>query len=251
MSGIVFFRTERLEEVCEFYERRVGATVWLRQAECVLLKHGNFLFGFCRGERAETQGVLTFFHPRPEQVDEAYERLKDCARTAPRENPRYRIHHFYAEDPEGRTVEFHAFLHPIPPHEDGAEVLTRRRSVRQYGPAPVEEDVLAGVFELCSFAPSSRNRHPCSFVTIRRPELLRELAAVRGESSAPIGRAPLAVAVIVDTARVGRPADDGAIAATYFLLPREPSASAPAGSPTWTARRFGPPSASRSRRGSC
>ncbi|MCU0725105.1 MAG: nitroreductase family protein [Planctomycetes bacterium] len=80
------------------------------------------------------------------------------------------------------------------------------------------EDVLGGVFELCAFAPSSRNRQPCSFVTIRRAELLGELAAVRGESSAPIGRAPLAVAVIVDTARAGRPADDGAITATCLLF---------------------------------
>ncbi len=218
MAGIVFLRTERLEEIVGFYEREAGAAVWLRQAECVILKHGNLLLGFCRGERAETEGVLTFFLPRREQVDEAYGRLRDRARGAPAENPRYRIYHFYAADPEGRSVEFQTFLHPLPPHEDGAEMLARRRSVRRFAPETVPEDVLARVFDLCAFAPSSRNRQPCYYVLARRPGLIADLAAVRGDPSAPIGRAPLAVAVCVESARTVRPEHDGAIAACYLLL---------------------------------
>jgi histidyl-tRNA synthetase len=33
--------------------------------------------------------------------------------SSPRENSKYRIYHFYARDPEGRSIEFQSFLHPI------------------------------------------------------------------------------------------------------------------------------------------
>lgn len=41
--------------------------------------------------------------------------LGDIATTGPRENTKYRIYHFFGVDPEGRTVEFRHFLHPVPP----------------------------------------------------------------------------------------------------------------------------------------
>jgi hypothetical protein len=61
----------------------------------------------------DLQGMITFVYPSTEQVDEMYQKLLDIADGAPRYNERYRIYQFYAMDPEGRHLEFQAFLHPL------------------------------------------------------------------------------------------------------------------------------------------
>ena len=44
-----------------------------------------------------------------------HQRLTGYAEHPPRENPDYRIYHFFARDPEGRSLEFQSFLHELPP----------------------------------------------------------------------------------------------------------------------------------------
>jgi hypothetical protein len=111
MDGIVFFRTERLAEVVEFYTETVGAEVWLEQPDCTILEAGDFRFGFCERDGAETDGILTFVVDSRERVDEVYDRLARSADEGPRYNERYEIYQFFAEDPEGRTVEVQSFEH--------------------------------------------------------------------------------------------------------------------------------------------
>jgi len=111
MSGIVFFGTERLEAVVDFYVERIGASVWLEQPDCTILEYDNLLVGFCDREPADTDGIVTFVYDDREAVDGVYDRLSDVAVDEPRENERYRIYQFFAEDPEGRSVEFQTFLH--------------------------------------------------------------------------------------------------------------------------------------------
>ncbi len=115
MSGIVFFATEALERVVDFYVDEVGASVWLEQPECTVLQYDNMLVGFCERDEAETEGVVTFVYGTRGEVDVAYEALADRAVDEPSENERYRIYNFFAEDPEGRTVEFQTFLHETEP----------------------------------------------------------------------------------------------------------------------------------------
>ncbi len=114
MAGIVFLKTRRYEEVLRFYCERVGMTVWLKQADCTILKHGNLLLGFCERDTADTRGMVTFFYPLPADVDRMYRELSDLATSEPKLNDTYRIYHFFAQDPEGRAVEFQAFLDPVP-----------------------------------------------------------------------------------------------------------------------------------------
>jgi catechol 2,3-dioxygenase-like lactoylglutathione lyase family enzyme len=114
MAGVVFLRTREFERVVAFYRGRVGMTVWLEQPGIAILRHGNLLLGFCRGETADTQGVFTFFYGTQAEVDAMHVRLADVALGPPRENAKYRIYHFYARDPEGRSIEFQQFLHPVP-----------------------------------------------------------------------------------------------------------------------------------------
>ncbi|MFW5785640.1 MAG: hypothetical protein ACOCYC_00230 [bacterium] len=148
MAGIIFFKTEHLEEITTFYRTRIGMGLWLDQGGCRILRHGNMLLGFCalsqesagtggepgsgdaagaggaggvgaeaaglnRNGCADTTGVITFFFPRTDEVDSAYRELADVAVSEPKHNKRYRIYHFYAKDPEGRDIEFQCFEHEI------------------------------------------------------------------------------------------------------------------------------------------
>ncbi len=118
MAGIVFLRTGRFDQVREFYTRRVGMKVWLEQPDIAILRHGNLLVGFHRQPVSDRDGLLTFFYASRQEVDEMYAQLRDIATSAPQENAKYRIYHFFGTDPEGRKIEFQHFLHPLPPMGD-------------------------------------------------------------------------------------------------------------------------------------
>jgi hypothetical protein len=110
MDGIVFFGTERHDEVVAFY-RGLGAAVWLEQPDCTILQTGDFRFGFCARETADSEGTITFVFENRTGVDGAYEGISERADGEPRYNERYEIYQCFAEDPEGRTVEFQTFEH--------------------------------------------------------------------------------------------------------------------------------------------
>ncbi len=112
-SGIVFFNTTMLEEMKDFYTARIGCDLWLDQGTCAILKYGNLLFGFCQSQEADLDTLITFFYENKEDVDLLYKELQTSGQSAPKENTKYRIYHFYARDPEGRSIEFQSFLHPI------------------------------------------------------------------------------------------------------------------------------------------
>lgn len=111
MSAITFFATTELDRIEEFYQN-IGATVWLEQPDCTILKYDNQLLGFCEREEADTEGIVTFVYADEAGVDSMYERLTERARDEPHENEAYDIYQFFAEDPDGRTIEFQTFQHP-------------------------------------------------------------------------------------------------------------------------------------------
>lgn len=115
MSGIVFFGSNEHDRVVEFYTEIMRARVWLKQSDCTILQYDNQLLGFCDREDADTDGIVTFVRSDREGVDELYDRLSEQAHAPPEENERYEIYQFFADDPEGRTVEVQTFLHPTPP----------------------------------------------------------------------------------------------------------------------------------------
>lgn len=117
MSGIVFFRTTQLMSIVDFYVNEIGMRIWLEQEDCTILSHGNLLLGFCQRDTADLEGMITFFYPDPSDVDEMYDLLGDIATDEPSTNEKYQIYQFFAEDPDGRVLEFQAFLHEIEPLE--------------------------------------------------------------------------------------------------------------------------------------
>lgn len=218
MSGILFFKTQNLQIIKEFYRSTVGCSLWLDQTHCIILQHGNLLLGFCAANTCDTQGMITFFYRGKEGVDSLYNLLKDRAEGEPQENEKFNIYHFFARDPEGRTIEFQSFLHPLEPYQTGKEILTTRRSIREYKPDPVPAPVLSRIFEICRFSPTSRNSQSYYYVVIRKKDQLDVLASLRGAPSSPLGKAPLAVAVCGNPDLSGAYRDDACIAAYHFML---------------------------------
>ena len=109
MDGIVFFGTTRLDAVVEFYTERIGASVWLEQPDCTILQAGNFRFGFCERDTAETDGILTFVVDSREAVDDRYDSLSDVGESPPSYNETYDIYQCFLSDPEDRSVEIQVF----------------------------------------------------------------------------------------------------------------------------------------------
>ncbi|MDX9857503.1 MAG: nitroreductase family protein [candidate division Zixibacteria bacterium] len=218
MSGIVFLKTGQLAAVRDFYCSIVGCSVWLDQRDCIILRHGNLLFGFCERDTPQCDLMLTFFFANRRDVDRMYNLLAPQAESAPAYNDRYRIYQFFARDPEGRALEFQHFDHEIPPHNIGDEMLRRRRSIRSFEDRAIDRQVLTQIVDSCRYAPSSRNSQPCYFKFITDLTVLAALAKTRGDSSAPISRAPMAVAICADPALSKRHIQDACIMAYHFLL---------------------------------
>jgi hypothetical protein len=110
MSGIVFFNTNTLESIRRFYVDLLGCTVWVDQGDCIILKHGNLLLGFCTRTKRDLDGLITFFYESKMDVDIMYEMLVETADSPPQMNERYGIYHFFCRDPENRRLEFQHFL---------------------------------------------------------------------------------------------------------------------------------------------
>ncbi|SFL09062.1 hypothetical protein SAMN04487950_2393 [Halogranum rubrum] len=115
MPGIVFFATENHDAVVDFYTTVVGAETWLEQPDCTILKHDNLLFGFCARDHTDDGGTVTFVYDARDAVDAMHERVGDAAREEPHLNEKYDIYQFFADDPDGRAVEFQVF-------EDGTDL---------------------------------------------------------------------------------------------------------------------------------
>ncbi|MEF8771223.1 VOC family protein [Halodesulfurarchaeum sp.] len=115
MTGIVFFGSPNYESIASFYVEEVGAELWLRQSACRILSYDNLLFGFCASEEPDTNGVLTFVTEGRAGVDAFYKQFADRATGEPKVNEDYDIYQFFADDPEGRTMEFQTFLQETEP----------------------------------------------------------------------------------------------------------------------------------------
>jgi catechol-2,3-dioxygenase len=117
-GGLVFVKTKDLPKIVKFYQDSIDMKVWLEQPNITILSHGNMLIGFHQqpaDEVTSTQEIMyTFVYPSRSEVDAMYARFRGTtADGPPRENAKYQIYQFFAADPEGRKLEFQAFLHPL------------------------------------------------------------------------------------------------------------------------------------------
>jgi catechol-2,3-dioxygenase len=118
-GGLVFLKTRNRQEMVDFYQSRIGMKVWLEQPNITILKFGNLIIGWHQIEdnqdgQPDLTGMYTFVVPSKDEVDQLYEMFRSTtADGPPRVNERYKIYQFFAKDPEGRNLEFQAFLHPV------------------------------------------------------------------------------------------------------------------------------------------
>jgi nitroreductase/predicted lactoylglutathione lyase len=207
-----------LEELKDFYIYKVGCRIWIDQEDCIILKNGNLLFGFCKRDNPDKEGLITFFCNSKEEVDAVYRKFKTTADSPPSMNEKYGIYQFFMRDPEGRKLEFQYFNHRIEQYLSGDELLLTRRSIRRFTPKSIPDDILNQVLNISRFAPTARNTQPYYFKIIEDRELIRKLSEVRGKSSSPIDKAPLAIAICSDPKISKRYIQDGCIAAYHFML---------------------------------
>ena len=218
MSAIVFFKTQNLEQIKTFYIDKMGCRLWLDQGDCLILRHGNQLVGFCQRDTVEREGMLTFFYQSKSEIDNLYNKFKDVAVAAPVMNEKYNIYQFFALDPEGRNLEFQYFNHSLPGYCSADEILASRRSVRKFKTQQVPQEIINQILEICRFAPTSKNSQSYYFRFITDSQIRQQVSEARGKPSSSIANAPLALAICSDPALSLRHIQDGCIAAYHFML---------------------------------
>lgn len=71
---------------------------------------------------------------------------------------------------------------------DVAQAIEKRRSIRQFRPDPIPEEVLNKLLNLMRLAPSGSNRQPWKFIVVRDKEIREQVAALCRFISLPSGR---------------------------------------------------------------
>ncbi len=217
MSGIVFFRTKQLEVIKQFYTNELGCGLWLDQKGCAIMQHGNMLVGFCENSGG-TDGLITFFFDERARVDDVYAKVKDTAEGKPAANKKYGIYQFFARDPEGRRLEFQSFDKPVNAYVTGEELLVHRRSVRKFARKAVPQDIVDRLIEVSRWTPTALNSQSFYFRIIRDKEMISDLSYIKGQSSEPIRRAPVAAVVCGDPSLSSHYVQDACLGAFQFVL---------------------------------
>jgi nitroreductase len=82
---------------------------------------------------------------------------------------------------------------------DVYQAIRSRRTVRDYKPDPIPEDLLHKILQCARWSPSSSNTQKWSFIVIRDRETLQKLGQIATQGPF-IAQAPLVIAVVMDDA---------------------------------------------------
>jgi nitroreductase len=93
--------------------------------------------------------------------------------------------------------------------------IRTRREIREYLDKPIPDEDLLRILEAGRLAPSSKNSQPWHFVVIKNKETLSRIASLT-PTGAQIGKASLAIAVLMDGAKL--PEVDGARTIQSMIL---------------------------------
>ena len=80
------------------------------------------------------------------------------------------------------------------------ECIRRRRTVRDFKPDPVPDDVIYRILQAARWAPSSSNTQPWHFIVVKETDTIKELGRICTQGTF-IGQAPLAIAVVMGETR--------------------------------------------------
>jgi len=100
---------------------------------------------------------------------------------------------------------------------DVMEAIKRRRSIRKYKKEPISEEQVTQILEAGRWAPSRGNSQPWKFIVLKSIQVRAALA-----EAIPAGkflvRAPLGIAVVVNSRASKHPEQEGAAAIQNMLL---------------------------------
>jgi catechol 2,3-dioxygenase-like lactoylglutathione lyase family enzyme len=111
---ITFFGCKDLKETSNFYQNILGLTLYKDQKICLIFninKHSKI--GFCKHIpviHTEKSPIITLV---TDDVDEIYTILINKGlkiSESPKLNEKFKIYHFFFEDPNGYTIEIQRFL---------------------------------------------------------------------------------------------------------------------------------------------
>ena len=81
--------------------------------------------------------------------------------------------------------------------------IRTRVAVKGFKPDPIPEVVIKKILRAGRWAPSQRNRQPWHFIVVRDRQTLQQLASLTS-SGAYIAEAPLAIAIVMENARMAQ-----------------------------------------------
>ena len=111
-SQITFCSVLDLQEASRFWGEVIGLPLVVDQGTCRIYRSvGESYLGFCeRKDVIPPEGVILTIVT--DEVEAWYQKLLDAGvelEHAPRHNPTYGIHHFFARDPDGHRLEIQRF----------------------------------------------------------------------------------------------------------------------------------------------
>lgn len=109
-GGMVFLATADLAGIVAFYTSTIGMTIWHQAPEVTILRFGNLLLGLHDLEHVDSDCLISFTYSTRTGVDRMYRVMLGGADGPPRVLDQYGIYTFFAQDPEGRKLEFQHFL---------------------------------------------------------------------------------------------------------------------------------------------
>lgn len=110
-ANITFLRVADIERSHAFYANGLGLTLVLDQGGCRIYRLSETAYlGVCERVDAGTSNVIVTIVT--EDVVGWHKRFTSTGADvdgSPRDNPDYRIHHFFASDPDGHHIEVQRF----------------------------------------------------------------------------------------------------------------------------------------------
>ena len=105
--------------------------------------------------------------------------------------------------------------------KEAVRLLKRVRQIRDYRPDPVPDDLVTDILDVARWTGSASNRQPWRFVVIREPAALKQIAELGSPSTNHVGKAPLAIAVVMPGEAEVRDAYDEGRASERILIAAE------------------------------
>jgi nitroreductase len=81
--------------------------------------------------------------------------------------------------------------------KEATRLIKRVRQIRDFGPDPVPDEVLTEILDVARWTGSASNRQPWRFIVIRDHATRQRIADIGAPSTNHVGKAPLAIAVVM------------------------------------------------------